>query len=197
MVGIFVDHDVVGVPVPVIDESKIKGSDAEVEAAKPETAWATASDAPDMSAAEATVEVAMLPGMVEVEAGIFASGLVSHPLAVVVNMWRFGMAFAVAHVRRGLGEGSVRGGRTMFRNESAANGVAATTSVATMLREGGDGKNHRQSERCGEQSHVNLHGVTYHRQGWSSIALTILCRLRYRKDFGGRVVARLMAWRPR
>ena len=31
----------------------------------------------------------------------------------------------------------------------------------------------------------------------SNTSLTILCRLRYRKDFGSRVVARLMAWRPR
>src|SRR5438270_6580070 len=28
-------------------------------------------------------------------------------------------------------------------------------------------------------------------------SLTILCSLRYRKDFGSSVVARLMAWRPR
>ena len=77
---------------------------------------------------------------------------------IVMNVGRIGMAFPVAKCGRGLGEGAVGGGRTMFRNEPSANGVATAASVATMLGEGRNGKNQRQSERCGEQSHVRPPG---------------------------------------
>jgi len=143
MVGIFIDHDVVSVPVPVIDESQVKGGDAEVEATKPEAARASSCDAPGMSTAEAAVKVAMLPGMIEVEAGIVAPASVSDPFAVVVNVRRVGMAFPVAKSGGRLGQRAMRGRRTVFRNIPAAYGVAATTSVATVLREGRDGKNQR------------------------------------------------------
>ncbi len=96
VVGVFVDHDLVAVPEPVIAEGQVKGADAEVEAAEPETVGAASGDAPDMAAAEAAGEVAMLPGMIEVEAGVIASGVVPDPFAVVVDVRGFGMAFMVA-----------------------------------------------------------------------------------------------------
>jgi hypothetical protein len=81
--------------------------------------------------------------MIEVEAGIVAPGSVSDPFAAVVNVRRFGMTFPVAKRGGRLGKRAMRGRRTMFRNIPAAYGVAATTSVLTMLREGRDGKNQR------------------------------------------------------
>ena len=92
VVGIFVDHDLVAVPVPVVAIGEIKRGNAEVEAAKPEAAGAASADAPDVAAAEAAGEAAMLPGMIEVEAGVVASSVVSNPLAVVVDVRSFGMA---------------------------------------------------------------------------------------------------------
>src|SRR5580658_4694322 len=95
---------------------------------------------------------------------------------------------------------AMRGGRTVLRNESAADGMAA--AVGTVLRQGGKREHHDcQGQSGSKNGKVTFHG---HLQRLrlppafvSNTALTILCRLRYRKDFGGRVVARLMAWRPR
>ena len=152
-----------------------------------------------MAAAEAAGEAAMLPGMIEVEAGIVArAGVVPDPFAVVVNVRSVGMAFCRDNVGgHGLGRRAMGGRRTMFGNISAAYGVAAASAVAIVLREAGKKKSEIEQEHCGEQSHEHLQEVTYHRRVRSNTALTILCRLRYSKDFGGRVVARLMAWRPR
>jgi len=105
MVGIFVDHDLVAVPEPVTAQGKIKGGDAESEAAKPEAVGTASANAPYMAAAEATGESAMFPGMIEVEAGIVSPGIVPDPFSVVVDVRSFWVAFAVAI---GLGRGSGR-----------------------------------------------------------------------------------------
>src|SRR5271169_3949927 len=60
VVGIFVDHDIVAVPEPVIAIGQVKRGDAEVVAAKPETAGIASLNAPAVSAAKAAVEAAML-----------------------------------------------------------------------------------------------------------------------------------------
>jgi hypothetical protein len=65
----------------------------------------------------------MLPGMIEVEAGITSSGVVPDPLAVMVNVRSFGMACFVTAGRSG--RRAMRNRRTMFRNVSATYGVAA------------------------------------------------------------------------
>ena len=139
MVGIFVDHDLVAVPEPVTAQGKVKGCDAESEAAKPETGGTATANAPYMAAAEAAGESAMLKGMIDVEAGIIASGVVADPRAVVVNVRSFGMALPIgARGRSGRRAAHRRG--TMFGNESATDGVAATSAVVTVLRQSRDGK---------------------------------------------------------
>ena len=95
VVGILVDHHVVSVPIPVIGVGKVKRGDAEVEAAKPETAGIPTFDAPPMSTTEATLKAAVLPGMVEVETVVIPPHVVADPFAVVVDVWGFGMAVAV------------------------------------------------------------------------------------------------------
>jgi hypothetical protein len=138
MVGIFIDHDLIAVPEPVTAQGKVKGGDAESEAAKPETAGAASTDAPDVAAAEAAGEAAVLPGMIEVEAGVIASGVVSDPSAVVVDVRSFRMAFPVA-IRLGCGPGGRAASRgwTVVRNVSATNGMTTASAVASMLRERG------------------------------------------------------------
>jgi hypothetical protein len=54
---------------------------------------------PDVAAAEATGEVAVLPGMVEVVVNIVMAGVVADPFAVGVNVRRVGMACLVVEVR--------------------------------------------------------------------------------------------------
>jgi hypothetical protein len=140
MVGIFVDHDLVAVPEPVTAQSEVKGGDAESEAAEPETGGTASANAPDVAAAEAAGESAMFKGMVEVESGIVSPGVVADPGAIMMDVRGFGMAFHVATRSRSCRSAANRSG-TMFGNESATDGVAAATAtVASMLREGRDGK---------------------------------------------------------
>ena len=151
MVGIVIDDDVIAGPIPVGNIAQIKGSDAEVEAAKPETARIAAHDAPPVCRSEAAFEVAMLPGMIEVEPGIIASLIVADPLAVVMDVRRFGMAFAVTKGLLGrilmwrLARAGVRGCGAMARYETTAYTVAS--SVVAMLRPKGQGENERKSEK--------------------------------------------------
>ena len=151
VVGVFKNRDVVAVPEPVVAVSDIKGGDAEVEATEPEAAGTATGQTPDMASTEAAAEVAMLPGMIEVEPGIIASLIVADPLAVVVDMRRFGMAFAVTKGLLGrilmwrLARVGVRGWRAMARYEATAYTVAS--SVVAMLRPKGQAENQRKSEK--------------------------------------------------
>src|SRR5580658_6835309 len=86
MVGIIVDDDVVTGPVPIVDVGEVEGGDAEVEAVKPEAAGTTAGEMPDVAAAEAASEMAVSPGMIEVEASIFAALFMADPVALFVNV---------------------------------------------------------------------------------------------------------------
>jgi len=135
MVRVFVDYDVITVPEPVATAADVKGSNAKVEAAEPESAGTASREVPDMAAAETSAKVAVLPGMVEVKSGIIASGIVPNPFAVVVHVRGFGMAFLIAE-RRVVGRGvrsAVKGRRTVPGNVSATDRVA-TSAMGAMLR---------------------------------------------------------------
>jgi len=143
MVGIFIDHDLIAVPEPVTAQGKVKGGDAESEAAKPETAGAASTDAPDVAAAEAAFKATMLPGMIKVETGVIASSVVSDPTAVVVDVRGVGVAFPVAIILgRGPGWRAASGRWTVVRHVSATHcmtaSAVATAAVITVLRKGRD-----------------------------------------------------------
>jgi len=127
VVGVFVDDDVVAVPEPVTTVVQIKRSDAKEEAAKPEAARTTSPEAPTVAAAEAAGEAAVLPGVIEVEAAIIAAEIVSHPLAVAVDVRGFGMTFAVAERRMGFGlaRRAMKGLGTMVGDVSTPDLMAA------------------------------------------------------------------------
>ena len=151
VVGVVVDHDVVTVPEPVVAIAQVEGANAKVEASKPKTVGAASAEAPDVTAADAAGESAMLPGMIEVEANIVASIVMPDPLAVVVNVGGFRMAFLIPKIGRRPGYIVVcNRGRAMFRNVSATNSVAAAAPVVTVLGQGGNGKDERYRKNCGE-----------------------------------------------
>ena len=99
VVGIFVDGDLVGAPVPIAAEAIVSGSDAEGKSAEPEAFPIAAFNAPDVAAAEASGEAAMFPNMIEMIAGIIAAGLVADPLIVGVNVRCFRVAGLVGKFR--------------------------------------------------------------------------------------------------
>lgn len=96
VVGILVDDNVVATPPPVVAVIEVKGSDTEVETAKPETAGSVSDNAPHVASTEAPLKVAMLPWMVNVETGFVASIVVANPFAVAVDVRGLGVVFAIA-----------------------------------------------------------------------------------------------------
>ena len=70
VVGVFVDHDLVAVPEPVVAETDVIRSYAEIKATEPEAVGTASREMPDVAAAEAAGEASVLPGMIEIVVGI-------------------------------------------------------------------------------------------------------------------------------
>jgi len=164
VVGVFVNHYVVAVPIPVIGVGKVKRGDAEVEATKPETAGIPTLDAPTMSTTEATLKAAVLPRMVQVEAVVIPPHVVTNPFAVVVDVWGFRMAVAVligvpvpivmvVIVAIVCVLVAVISLRAMVRNVSSTDIMVAVVVVVVVLGKGGQGKDQSRCKDSGKQFH--------------------------------------------
>jgi hypothetical protein len=156
VVGVFVDDDVVTVPVPAVDVGEVEGGYAPVEAAEPEAGGAAAGEAPDVAGAEAGGEAAVLPGMVEVEAGIVGAVVVADPVVGFIVVRGVGMAFVVGEVvvLRGawgsvVGFWAVLGDRvtTPTLGVSAATAAGVATTAVFLSEEGNS-----QGESEGQES---------------------------------------------
>ena len=119
VIGVFIDHDVVAIPPPVITESDVKRGNAEIESAEPETIGPASGEMPDVAAAEAAGEMAMLPRMVEMVVGIIAAGIVTHPLSIAVDVRGIRMPIVIVKVFGIRMRGSYRNG-SVCRNVSPA-----------------------------------------------------------------------------
>ena len=95
MIRIVVDHDLIGVPQPIVDEGVVVRRDVEEEPAKPETSRTAAAEPEDMTAPEAAGETTMRPRMIEAVMAVATTGVMSNPPAVRVHVRRIGMSFAV------------------------------------------------------------------------------------------------------
>jgi hypothetical protein len=172
VVGVFVNHHVVAVPIPSIGVGKVKRGDAEVEAAKPETAGIPTLNAPPMSATEATLKAAVLPRMVHMEAVVIPPEIVTNPFAVVVHVRGFRMAVAVlirvavvmvvivTIVFMPVAAISLR---AMVRNVSSTDVVMAVVAIVVIVFLGECRQRHEQCDRkhSGEQFHLrSLRGHT-------------------------------------
>lgn len=140
VVWIFVDNDVVAIPKPVVAESEVIGSNAEIEASEPEAVGAAAAEMPAVVAAESAGKASVLPGMIDVVVEIVAARIVADPLAVGVDVGSIGMSGFVVEmtvllnrVRSAHGRGTVGGN-------------VSTAADSTMLREGGEGKQQAECE---------------------------------------------------
>jgi hypothetical protein len=115
MVRIFVEHDVIGVPEPVAAVGNVIRSYGEVISAEEEALRVSSSQPPAMLRSEASCEVPMLPGMIQVIVHIIATGSVSNPFAVGMDVRGIGMAFLVAVVSSILGRGVLFGSMLLLR----------------------------------------------------------------------------------
>lgn len=144
VVGIFVDHDGIAVPVPVTGVVVIKGRYAEVEAVEPEAFAVSSSKVKLMAAAKAAVEAAVFPGMIQVVVRIAATGIVTDPMVIVVNVRRVRVIGAIAEgatvilraafgsaILRAAGRSASRGSRTVRWDVAAAHIVSAAAAVST------------------------------------------------------------------
>jgi hypothetical protein len=155
VVGIVIDHDLVAIPIPVPCVAEIERRNAELEAVKPKAVGTASANAPDMAASEAAGEASMFEGTVEVVASVIPPGVVSNPLAVVVNVRSFGVAGLITigssgrgflvwrsflarccflSRRRCLACVPVGGWRTVGRNVAATHGVAAGLMVVVLRK---------------------------------------------------------------
>jgi hypothetical protein len=91
VVGIVVDHDIVGVPPPVVAIVIVVGRYAKEKSAKPKAFPIPSSQVKYMTGAEATREVTMLPGMFDMEVRVSTARIMSHPGIVRVNVGGFRM----------------------------------------------------------------------------------------------------------
>jgi len=97
VVGIRVNHDIVGVPEPTIGIVVIVRRDAEVKVAKPEAISCAALKPIDVATADVTREMSMLPRLIQMVMGIVWTGIVTNPLIVVcVDVRGLGMSWLVA-----------------------------------------------------------------------------------------------------
>ena len=140
VVGVFVDGDFVGAPVPVVAEAVVGGENAEGEAAEPEAFTIAAFDAPDVAAAEAAGEAAMSPRMIDMVMDVGAAGVVADPFAVGVDVRCVGMAgfVGIVSILNGMSVGPCRR-RTSGRR-------ARGRSSVSFLGESRNGTDERECE---------------------------------------------------
>lgn len=98
MIRIFIEHDVVGVPSPVIDIGKVIGRDHPIASAKSEPARVAAAEAPVVLGTEAPVPATVFPSAVLAEVWIIAAFIVPNPAASVIDMGSVGVARLIAEV---------------------------------------------------------------------------------------------------
>jgi hypothetical protein len=105
VVGIVVDYDIVGSPVPIIAITEVIRGNGKVEAAKPEAARASAFNAKRVPSSNTAGKSSMLKGMIDMVMRIVPAGIVAHPpVPIGVDVWSVRVALHIA-----VGTSTVRG----------------------------------------------------------------------------------------
>ena len=92
VVRIIVDYDFIAVPIPVTAIADVVGRHAEEESTKPKAFRASSTQMPNMSAADLTRKVSVLPRMIEMVVSIVTARIVTDPLVIRVHVRCLGMA---------------------------------------------------------------------------------------------------------
>lgn len=174
IIRIFVEDEVVPVPVPAIHKRDVRWSNAEVEAAEPETIRASPFESPYMSGTEFAGKVPMFPGTVEMVTGVITPFVVPNPSVVgSVDVRCLRMARAVVELTVVRVSAAVRrwmffhvGGRsivsdwwrTVGGDVTATNLWPASTSLiaaSAFLRN----QEHGKGDKCYEYPDDSLHAL--------------------------------------
>lgn len=143
VVGIFVNHDIVAIPEPVVAVAEVEGGYAETKTAEPEQVRAAAAEMPHMAAAEAAGEVPMLPGMIEMIVNVAPAGVVADPFAVVMNVGSIGMPRLVVEMRGGLHR-MRRARRSGTMRRDVCNSTTNTMNSSVLSK----GRERKQNAEC-------------------------------------------------
>lgn len=101
VIRVFVNYDVIGVPVPVIAVTDVVRSHTKKETAKREPIWSASRKMPYMAFAKATGKAAVLPRMIEMVVRVIATRAVSDPdITLCVNVRSFGVARLIGESTR-------------------------------------------------------------------------------------------------
>ena len=95
MVGIVINDDVVCIPEPSTAIGEVKLCNAESPIIEPEAAGTATTKTPYVAASETARETTMFKRTIQMEAWIVAALIVTNPLAIAVDVGRFGMVLAV------------------------------------------------------------------------------------------------------
>jgi hypothetical protein len=96
MIRVFINHNLVAIPKPVIRVSIVKWRNTEGRTGNPEALPISTLNPKEMAWAKAPRKTPMLKGTFHMEAGIIAVSIVTYPLAVRVDVGSVRMSFAVS-----------------------------------------------------------------------------------------------------
>jgi len=138
VIRIVVEYDLVGVPIPIGAVAEVVGRYAEEESAEPEAAGTASAEMPDVSAANLTRKMSVLPGMVKTVVRVVSACIVTDPLIIRVHVRCLGMAWLVSKRRMALsrltsaifGVRSRSGSRTLYRSGTFYRSGAVRGDVA-------------------------------------------------------------------
>jgi hypothetical protein len=91
VIRVFIDHDRVAVPKPVIHVVKLERGNGEIKSVEPEAPRASSREVKLMAAAESAGEASVLPRMLNMQAWIVAAHVMADPVVIGVNVGSFRM----------------------------------------------------------------------------------------------------------
>jgi hypothetical protein len=133
MVRIVVNDDLVGIPYPSVAIAYIKRRYAPKPSVKPEPPWTASAQMPNVAATNSAIEATVLPGMVEMIIGVRTTGVMTHPLAAIVNVRRFGVTLSVGMAGLRSGPAFSAGWSGSFLRNKSSSYPVSTTAAAMLL----------------------------------------------------------------
>ena len=98
VIRIFVDDDVVTIPVPTIAECKVCRRNAPIPSVEPESARTTASQMPSMRRTKPTSEASVFKGSINTIVAVIAASVMSHPAVAGIDVRRIWMTRSVTEI---------------------------------------------------------------------------------------------------
>jgi hypothetical protein len=98
VIGIFIHSDIVRIPEPIIRIDNIVRSYGKVKVVEPKAVRASAAKTPDMAAPKPAIEATVFIRTIEMIAAVASAGIMTNPIATLVDMRRVRMPLPVAEI---------------------------------------------------------------------------------------------------